>query len=173
MKKSFLTLSLFTLMLTAKGYSQSRNVEVFDEMINYLNQTANTGQYEVNAFDIIVTNNTIRTNGRGTVYQYAAFGEGKVTFGCIRDNQMTFNLTTRFSDRNKFNGATDSETNVIFKENNQVKLKVTSHTWGGTNVTSVGIELFKTGLGGYCMRIKGTDSFSTITFTRSKDICIP
>jgi hypothetical protein len=169
MKKTFLVLPLLIVMSMSQSFSQ--NVVIFDEMLRFLNQ--GVGRSEVNAFDVIMTNNTIRTNGEGKVYQYASFGQGTISSGCFEQNQMTYTLSTKFSDRNTFNGANDSETCIIFKENNQVRLRVTNHTWGGTGVTSSGIELFRTGLGGYCMRIRGSDGFSTLTFTRTKNSCIP
>jgi hypothetical protein len=145
------------------------SITVFNEMLSYLN-SGSAGNNCGTAFTLVMTNNTIRTDANGRIYQYAAYAEGTVDGRCQcfrwpNLTDMRFSVQTRFSDRNRFNGDADSEDWRIYRSGNQINIDVTLRTWGNAQYTIRDVEVSKTSLG-YALRTKSGNGFTTITFIK-------
>ncbi len=164
-----LILGMVAIMATTQAQT---NVAVFDEMLRWLNTDALMQPRSCNnGFTAIMTNNTIRTNGNGQIYQYASFGQGNVAGRCRCFNhanltEMSLGMQQSFSDRNDFQGGKDNIGYRFFKQSTQINVEITLYTWGNAKYTIRGVEVIKTALG-YAIRWRSGDSYETITFIKS------
>jgi hypothetical protein len=159
-------------LLCVMSSVQAQNAVVFDEMLRWLNTDPlmQAGSCN-NGFSAIMTNNTIRTNGSGQIYQYASVGQGNVGGRCRCFNhgnlaEMNLVMKQAFSDRNYFQGGKDEIGYRFFKQGTQINVEITLYTWGNAKSTVRGVEVLKTALG-YAIRWHGGGGYQTITFIKS------
>ncbi len=169
MKTIGLILGMIAVMVTTQAQT---NVAVFDEMLRWLNTDPLMQPSACNnGFTAIMTNNTIRTNSSGQIYQYASVGQGNVAGRCRCFNhgnlsEMNLVMQQSFSDRNNFQGGKDEIGYRIFKQGTQINIEITLYTWGNSKYTVRNVEVFKTALG-YGIRWRGGDGYQTITLIKS------
>jgi|GEM_PF-2065967 len=170
---SILRFALVALLLLSLGtVSAQSSTTVFDEMLRWLNTDPLMKAGDCNnGFAALMTNNTIRTNSTGKIYQYASFGQGNVQGRCRCFNhpnatEMNLGMQQSFSDRNNFQGGKDNIGYRIFKQGTQINIETTLYTWGNAKSTVRSVEVIKTSLG-YGIRWRAGDGYQTITFIKA------
>ena len=175
------TASLFLLIGVLFGLHQRANaqtqVQVFDEMMTFINQSGNIALSNYYAsYELMMTNNTIRTDGTGKVFQYASYAYGRVArnYGSSPLSELVFlnaqQSFTQGEQKHKFHGEPRDALDIrIYKSGTGVNVDLKLLSWGG-GVSTHGVTMIsRTRLGGYVIFfIDDKRSFYTITLLGSR-----
>ena len=159
--KRILLFCLFS-QISILGFSQGK----FEKFKTWFNVSdPNTNAIRAN---MVMTNNTIRKNSKGEIYQYSSFAQSVIDRNLpgITGNELVFERVDQyFSDRDHFKKTANNKITIKIKKNgNNLDVEFVNHTWGG-GATFRNVEAYQEGLG-YFFRFKDGNSYFTISIYR-------
>ncbi len=157
----------------------------FDDMLIWINQTNAPlssypgilkGQYNCYKYDMLMTNNTIRSNADGKYYQYCSFSGGEI-YRCPEEQpkkELIFmKIGQSFSKEENlypmvFNCKARDYIDVrIFREGKDVKVSLKLLSWGNA-LHTYKASIRPTALNGFVIQFENENrEFFTITLTRN------
>lgn len=174
---SFFLLMGILLSINQRVDAQTYDVIVFDEIMAFINRRSNIpGDNNHASYELMMTNNTIRTDGTGKVFQYASYGYGKVgrSYGSSPLSELVFSNVqqsfTQGDQKQKFQCEPRDALDIrIYKSGTVVKVDLKLLSWGGGVSTHIVYPISRTRLGGYVLQfIDDKRSFYTITLLGSR-----
>ena len=161
MKKLILILTLSILCIQFSTAQPDSQAAIFKGMMDFMNTDYPALPSVSNAYELMMTNNTIRTDNTGKAYQYVSFATGMSTRRVSGSRSMTFltftNVKQSFMDRGTLTRDRDLLDYKIYLEGAIVKVQVKLRTWGDATSTHNAV-ISRTVPEGYIVQFKSTNN---------------